>query len=88
MHIITSWITSPQHLIYLTFNLLRIFIEESFFLPTYLFSSSVDLPGFFISDHSITNHMAPHDFYETPDLIYNVFRVVIYLFQFLDSLSN
>ena len=44
-----------------------------------------------MSDHFITNHMIPHDLYETSDLIFKDFsipRVAIYLLWSLDSLST
>ena len=42
-------------------------------------------------NYSITDYMTPHDLHETPDSIsknLNISRVVIYLFQFSDSLST
>ena len=44
-----------------------------------------------MSDYSITDHIASYDLYGTTDLIskdLSILRVVICLFQFLDSLSN
>ena len=43
-----------------------------------------------MSNYSITDHIAPYDLHRTLDLISKDFsehRVVIYLFQSLDSLS-
>ena len=54
----------------LTSDSLRIFIKESIFLPVYLFSSNIDLSGFFIIfNHSITDYIVLHNLHKTPDSI-------------------
>jgi len=63
-------------------NLLQTSVEKIIFLSSLLILFQYGFIWFlFMSDHFITDHMAPHDLYGTSDLIFKDFsipRVVIF----------
>ena len=69
---------------FLKSNPLRISVEEDIFLPNLLILSQYRSTWFqFMSDHSITDHMVPHDLHRIPDSIsedLSILKVVICLF--------
>ena len=73
-------------------NLLKTFVKENIFLFTYLFSSSMNLPGFFfMPNHSITDYIVTYDLHKTPNSISKDFslpRVITYFFQPSNSLNT